>query len=353
MDDFVLSNLNESRNEWCSRLVAILTPLIMEGVRSIFAESWKLSMETNELEKYLMTFQNFLCRVPKWNSNIIEDEKKRIVEKSGCGYLEDLITCVHIIQLKVLTCVRVGTRQKKIDISIPKLNDFIHKVYITVASKVYRNAYLFDKYATAIVQQRNSREFEVIVEECILRTIRDSIPTETIVRAYLDVSIEQEEEEVISGGANATEGGANANEGSGATEDATATEGSGSTDGAGKEVSTKTEDSAEPPSVVPSITNIDDKPVITKLSFNDIDQALNDDGRVEEIVAPKTDERLDDISTMRYNQRRAEEEDDDDDRIKISDDVDLDLGAMDLNPMFGGVAASGGENIDLGIEEFA
>ena len=341
-----MSNLNESRNEWCSRLVAILTPLIMEGVRSIFAESWKLSMETNELEKYLMTFQNFLCRVPKWNSNIIEDEKKRIVEKSGCGYLEDLITCVHIIQLKVLTCVRVGTRQKKIDISIPKLNDFIHKVYITVASKVYRNAYLFDKYATAIVQQRNSREFEVIVEECILRTIRDSIPTETIVRAYLDVSVEQEEEEVIS----ATEGaGADANEGVGAD----ANEGSG-TEGTVKDAtSTKIDDSAEPPSVVPSITNIDDKPVITKLSFNDIDQALNDDGRVEEIVAPKTDERLDDISTMRYNQRRAEEEDDDDDRIKISDDVDLDLGAMDLNPMFSGAAAGGGDNIDLGIEEFA
>ena len=334
-----MSNLNESRNEWCSRLVAILTPLIMEGVRSIFAESWKLSMETNELEKYLMTFQNFLCRVPKWNSNIIEDEKKRIVEKSGCGYLEDLITCVHIIQLKVLTCVRVGTRQKKIDISIPKLNDFIHKVYITVASKVYRNAYLFDKYATAIVQQRNSREFEVIVEECILRTIRDSIPTETIVRAYLDVSVEQEEEEVIS-----------ATEGAGAGTEGAATDKEVSTNDT---ASTKTEDT-EPPSVVPSITNIDDKPVITKLSFNDIDQALNDDGRVEEIVAPKTDERLDDISTMRYNQRRAEEEDDDDDRIKISDDVDLDLGAMDLNPMFGGVAASGGgENIDLGIEEFA
>ena len=91
------------------------------------------------------------------------------------------------------------------------------------------------------------------------------------------------------------------------------------------------------------------------MSFNDIDQALNDDGRVEEIVAPKTDERLDDISTMRYNQRRAEEEDDVDDRIKISDDVDLDLGAMDLNPMFSGAAAAGGggDNIDLGIEEFA
>lgn len=332
MDDFVLSNLNESRNEWCSRLVAILTPLIMEGVRSIFAESWKLSMETNELEKYLMTFQNFLCRVPKWNSNIIEDEKKRIVEKSGCNYLEDLITCVHIIQLKVLTCVRVGARQKKIDISIPKLNDFIHKVYINVASKVYRNAYLFDKHATAIVQQRNAREFEVIVEECILRTIRDSIPTETIVRAYLDVSVEQEEEEVIGGDPTSNEDGVEAKE------DAVTKE---------EEALSKVEENPIP-SVVPSITNIDEKPVITKLSFNDIDQALGDDGRVEEISAPKTIERLEDISTMRYNQRREDEEDDDDnDRIKISDDnIDLDLGAMDLDSLLGPE-----EPIDLGIQE--
>ena len=334
MDDFVLSNLNESRNEWCSRLVAILSPLVMEGVRSIFNESWKLSLDTNEVEKYLMTFQNFLCRVPKWNPNIIENEKCRIVEKSGCNYLEDLITCVHVIQLKVLTCVRVGTRQKKIDISIPKLNDFIHKVYINTASKVYRNAYLFDKHATAIIQQRNNREFEVIVEECILRTIRESIPTEAIVRAYLDVSVEQEEEEVFlkddDDKSTADKQGDNK-----AADDKPAED---------KPV----EESEAPPSVVPSITNIDDKPIITKLSFNDIDQALNEDGRVEEISAPKTEERLEDISRMRYEQRRAEEEDDDNDRIKISDDVELDLGAMDLG---------GGSNdtlpIHLDIEEFA
>lgn len=328
----MLSNLNESRNEWCSRLVAILSPLVMEGVRSIFNESWKLSLDTNEVEKYLMTFQNFLCRVPKWNPNIIENEKCRIVEKSGCNYLEDLITCVHVIQLKVLTCVRVGTRQKKIDISIPKLNDFIHKVYINTASKVYRNAYLFDKHATAIVQQRNNREFEVIVEECILRTIRESIPTEAIVRAYLDVSVEQEEEEVFL-----------------KDEDDKSTADKAAEDKPTDESPALAEPEA-PPSVVPSITNIDDKPIITKLSFNDIDQALNEDGRVEEISAPKTEERLEDISRMRYEQRRAEEEDDDDnDRIKISDDVELDLGAMDL----GGGGSNDTHPIHLDIEEFA
>ena len=157
MDDFVLSNLNESRNEGCSRLVGVLCPMIMEGIRSIFNESWKLSSDNNEIDKYLMTFQNLLCRVPKWNATIIDDERKRIIEKSGCNYLEDLITFVHVIQLKVLTCVRVGARQKKIDISIPKLSDFIHKAYINVASKVYRNAYLFDKHATPLQQQKYNR----------------------------------------------------------------------------------------------------------------------------------------------------------------------------------------------------
>ena len=116
MDDFVISNLHEARNEWCSRLVSIFTPLVIEGIRSIFNESWKLCESSDEINKYLMTFQNLLSRIPKWNSVIVEEERKRIVDRSGCHYLEDLITCVHIIQLKVLTCIRVGNKQKKIDI---------------------------------------------------------------------------------------------------------------------------------------------------------------------------------------------------------------------------------------------
>ena len=119
MDDFVISNLHEARNEWCTRLVSILTPLVEQGLRSIFDEAWNMCVNTDEMNKYLMTFQNLISRIPKWNSVIIEDERKRIIERSGCNYLEDLITCVHIIQLKVLTCIRVGNKQKKIDISIP------------------------------------------------------------------------------------------------------------------------------------------------------------------------------------------------------------------------------------------
>ena len=108
MDDYSISSLQESRNEWCSRLINIFTPLVIEGFKSIFDESWKLCQENDETDKYLMTFQNFLARIPKWNSTIVDQESSRIVEKSNCGYLTDLISCVHILQLKSLTCMRVG-----------------------------------------------------------------------------------------------------------------------------------------------------------------------------------------------------------------------------------------------------
>ena len=155
MDDFVVSNLHESRNEWCSRLVSIFTPLVIEGIKSVFNESWKICVDNDEINKYLMTFQNLLSRIPKWNNNIIEEERKRIIERSGCDYLEDLITCVHIIQLKILTCIRVGNKQKKIDISIPDVNTFVHKVYIQVARKVYSNVYLFEKNVSPLQNQMN------------------------------------------------------------------------------------------------------------------------------------------------------------------------------------------------------
>jgi len=310
MDDFVLSNLQESKNEWCSRLVSIFTPLVIEGVRSIFNESWKLCADNDELGKYLMTFQNLLSRVPKWNQTIIEEERKRIIERSGCNYLEDLITCVHIIQLKVLTCIRVGNKQKKIDISIPKLDNFIHKVYIHVARKVYTNVYLFEKSISPLLAQRNSRELELIVQECILTTIRESIPTEEIIRAYMDESIEQEEEVIIENIVDEVEN----------KEDTSEIK---------PEEKKSESDEPELPPVVPAIKNIDNEPVITRLSFNDYDSVQDAmSGDVSQVNAPKTIERLEEISTSRAIQRKLEEEEEDgdiNDRIKIhTDSINLD-----------------------------
>jgi hypothetical protein len=196
MDDFNLSTLHESKSEWASRVLIILTPLMIEGFRSIFNEANKMCVQNEEPEKYLMTFQNLLLNIPKWSNAMVEAERKRIIERSGCTYLGDLVTCVHITQLKILTAMRVGTKQKKINIDVPNLDTFIHKAYINAARKLYNNVYLYEAAAPLQVQ-KNHRELEIIIQEYILNTIRESIPVETILRAYMDETMEEEVTEEI------------------------------------------------------------------------------------------------------------------------------------------------------------
>jgi hypothetical protein len=330
MDDFVLSSLHESKNEWCGRLVSILTPLVSEGIRSIFDEAWLMCKESGEFSKYLMTFQNMLAQIPKWNNIIIEQERKRIIEKSGCNYLEDLITCVHIIQLKVLTCIRVGNKQKKIDISIPKLDLFLHRVYIHVARKVYSNIYLFEKDINGLLIQKNRRELEIIIQECILNSIRESIPTEAIIRAYLDESLEDEEvvtiEPVIE-----------------EEEDTVKEE-----DKKKKKEAEAEELVAEELPPVLSVENLNNEKVVTRLTFNDVDSAS--DGTT--IDAPKTIDRLEKISVERNELRKGGESDDDDEdeggggklKIHMDDNIDLD-GVFDLDKP---ISTSSSDFVSLG-----
>jgi len=337
MDDYSLPSLHESRNEWCARLVNILAPMMAEGFRSIFDEAWKLCDQNNETGKYLMTFQNFLSRVPKWNATIIEQETQRIVDRSGCGYLADLVTCVHIIQLKSLTCMRVGSKQKKVDIDIPQLNDFIHKVYVHCARKLYTNVYLFERGIPPLTTQKNMRETEIIIKECILDSIRESIPLEMILKTYMDETIEDHteikmkeeivsQEPVVSEPANATAV-PNAN--------------------AGQQVNANTNISAmaaagvEPPAdAFPSLSSSQNSNVATDSSstikFNDVDSAIDMNNAEHSIHAPKTEERLEQISNERYMQRKLQEEAEDDgdsdlDRLNIGEDVQLDV--FDVHPM--------------------
>lgn len=325
MDDFEVSNLNESRNEWCSRLVSIFTPLVIEGIQSIFNEAWKMCMETEEPGKYLMSFQNMLSAIPKWNAVTIEEERKRIVNRSGCGYLEDLITCVHIIQMKILTCIRVGNKQKKVDVSIPNIDMFLHKLYIHVARACYKNVYLFERNISALTVQRNNRELECIVQECIIKTIRESIPTEEIIKAYMDEGVEQEEEVII--------------------EDVEEENDDGLADIEEKKDAIVLEDETPPPQV-PTIQNTNDEPIVTKLTFNDYDSIMdNDTGNISDVNAPKTFERLEEISKERAIQRKLEEEDDIDDRIQIHTD-NIDLDEMDITNI-GKSTSRVNEQIDL------
>lgn len=186
MEDYESNILNDSKNEWSIRLMNILSGHIIDGFRSIFNESLEVCEKNDEAEKYLMTFQNFLSMIPKWNQNMVDTEVTRIKQASQCNYLEDLITCVHVLQLKILSCVRTSNKNQKIDIDIPCFKSFLHSVYINIARKLYSNIYLFQIDVSPLEQQKNNREFELIVQTCTMNTIRDNIPIEMLLKQYID-----------------------------------------------------------------------------------------------------------------------------------------------------------------------
>ena len=372
MDDYNTSVLSEAKNEYSANLVNILTPLLIQGLQSIFKEACSLCKDNDEYDKYLMTFQNFLTRVPKWNQELIDNETKRIIQQSKCNYLADLLTCVHITQLKVLTSIRVATKQKKIDIDIPKISDFIHKVYIKCARKCYSNVYLFETDIEPLTQQKNFRECETICKECILNTVRESMPVEKILRAYMDETTEEEivEEEIVEP-VKVTDASNNLQESISAevkeeikkAADAikSGVDNIKSTDDTAK-VSEEKKDGQLKLEIEETIKDLENKlqsekevikptvkiatevvPVVktSTITFNDTDSVVNYDKNLsstnnppaENIAAPKTIERLEKISQIRNDQRKLDEaeEDDDEDKLTIfSDAPSLKLDALDV-----------------------
>jgi hypothetical protein len=176
------------------------------------------------------------------------------------------------------------------------LDDFIHKTYVNVARKIYKNVYLFEVGIAPLQIQKNHRELEIIVQEGILNTLRESIPVEAILKAYMDETIEEDvveevKEEIIN------------------------------------------EPIVEPvqqPQILGNNSNSlgngvgtivdDNNSLSSRLSFNDIDFVKTPDGSITSISAPKDFNTLEQISQMRNQQRKMEEEDDDDNvKLTISD----------------------------------
>ena len=336
MEDFSVLSLVEAKNEWCARLVTIFTPAVIEGLQSIFKEAIQLCENDDESSQYLMTFQTFLKRIPNWNPEIIAQERKRIEEESGCNYLEDLITCVHIIQLKALSCIRVSSTNKKVDIDIPPVDKFVHKVYVKCASKVYRNVYLYELEQEPLQVQKNNRELELLVREAILEAVRDTMPVEELLKTYMaeqdgEIEVRTEQDDM--------------KEQPLLVEKAPAPQDNMSLSRAPEKSinfalprSQPEPPAPQPPASAPlaklQIPGVGEPPKATsstpdgklKLKFDNLDYTMSDNGEKKVEVAPKTVARLEEISEERNKQRKLEEaEEDEEMTLKIGEEVKLEI----------------------------
>ena len=120
------------------------------------------------------------------NQEIIDKEVNRIVTDSQCDWLDDLITAVFISHTKILASL--GNNSKKVNLTIPKITNFIHKCYINSAREMWKNPYLYDENVSSSEYQKNIKIIEDLIEESIEQTIRKALPVKEILRDHFEHS---------------------------------------------------------------------------------------------------------------------------------------------------------------------
>ena len=150
----------------------------------------------------MVLFQNECEEIPRWNSDRIHDEVRLLIEKTGCDYMEELMTAVFIAHTKVLTAVRLSKKQQELSITVPKLDHFIHRVFRESARYFWKTPFLFNDSGGVVERQKNILQIEALASEAITTAVRSLLPVKQILQRYLegdDEEIEAEAEaEVIS-----------------------------------------------------------------------------------------------------------------------------------------------------------
>jgi len=183
MEDINSPVFAQAKIEYTKQLIDVLKIPIYEGLQSIYSDSKQDCRDMDELPNI---FRKNIENIPKWNVDIIENEVDRIARVSNCDWLEDLITAVFISHTKILASL--GNNSKRVNLTIPKSSNFIHKCYINSAREIWKNPYLFDESVSSSEYQKNIKYIEDLIEESIHQTIRKALPVKEILRDHFEHS---------------------------------------------------------------------------------------------------------------------------------------------------------------------
>jgi hypothetical protein len=136
----------------------------------------------SEPKKVLWQFQTMLNEIHDWNMEKVHNEINTIHGNTGCDYLEDLLTAVFIAHTKVLTAIRLSANNKKVEITIPKVEHFLFKVLCEISKLLWSSTYLFREDISGIDRQQNYKLIEGIIGEGILQAIRSLVPVKSILK---------------------------------------------------------------------------------------------------------------------------------------------------------------------------
>ena len=184
---------SDARAEYTKQLCVFLVPAYFQFFFQLLEKA--KAATTAEPKKFLWQFQTYLNEIPDWNMEKVSQEISTLQGNCGCDYMEDLLTAVFIAHTKVLTAIRVSSKQKKVQITVPKVEHFLFKVLCECAKLLWGSTYLFRDGISSIEKQQNYRTAEGLLTEGIGQAIRALVPVKSILRDFVSLDDGEEEAE--------------------------------------------------------------------------------------------------------------------------------------------------------------
>ena len=173
---------SEAKGEYTKQLSLFIVPAFHRFFMELLQQA---TQEEPQVKRQLWKFQELLSQIPEWNLDKVQRETGKIIHDIQCDYLEELVTAVFIAHTKVLTAIRVGNKNKRVQITIPKLDHFIHRALTESSRLLWSSAYLFHNEMSPIEKQKNHRQIEQLLHEGVAQAIRSLLPVKNILKDYL------------------------------------------------------------------------------------------------------------------------------------------------------------------------
>ena len=183
-----VATYSEARSEYTKQLASFVVPALVGWFQSMWTRN------ASDKQRCLALFQGDCEEIARWNTDRVHDEVRALIERTGCDYMEELMTAVFVAHTKVLTAVRLSTKQKKLSITVPKLDHFVHRVFRETARSFWKTPFLFMEGNNVVERQKNVLQIEALATESITTAVRSLLPVKQILKDYLE---DDEEDEVV------------------------------------------------------------------------------------------------------------------------------------------------------------
>ena len=188
-----LNTVADAKEEWMCQLVDLLGPRLVSCFQRIGEAAPRVARRQNMDTR--VCFETLLREVPLWNRGIIQEEVRDMFREEEERTLYDVLKACYVATTVVMASIRTRRDNKELQISVPKVEDFVHECCKEFASRLLGDPLLVVNRGGVRERAYKREQTDRMANRCVRLTLRRMLPVKQMMRSYLDdVLVEGDEQ---------------------------------------------------------------------------------------------------------------------------------------------------------------